>query len=229
MCGRYSLASPPAKVRLSVPFTGDEALLQPRFNLAPTQAAAVVLASRELKLMRWGLAIPAGKRSATFLINARSETASSKPAFKRLMAGQRCLILADGFYEWKKGGKTRQPYRFRLKTREPFAFAGVWGNCPGKEGRVEEGFVILTTQANSVVRPCHDRMPVILGPEQCAAWLWPGNWPQSGPSASFFAPLGAEGMECYPVTPQLNDPRFEGPECFERWQGMAEPLEFDFG
>jgi putative SOS response-associated peptidase YedK len=229
MCGRYSLASPPAKVRLSVPFTGDEALLQPRFNLAPTQAAAVVLPSRELKLMRWGLTIPAAHGSSTLVINARSETAGLKPAFKKLMAEQRCLVLADGFYEWQKGGKIRQPYRFRLKTREPFAFAGVWGNGPGKEGGGLGGFVILTTQANRVVRPCHDRMPVILGAEQCAAWLSPGNWPRCGPGASFFAPLGAEGMECYPVTPKLNDPRFEGPECFERWHGMAEPLEFDFG
>jgi putative SOS response-associated peptidase YedK len=163
------------------------------------------------------------------VINARSETASVKPAFKRLLAEQRCLVLADGFYEWQSGGKPRQPYRFRLKSRQPFAFAGVWGNCAGQEGRGEAGFVILTTQANSLVRPCHDRMPVILGPQQHEAWLSPANGSGFALGPNFFAPLPAEEMECYRVTPKLNNPRFEGPECWEPWQGTGEPLEFDFG
>lgn len=215
------MASPPAKIRLTLPFTGDERLIQLRFNIAPTQLAPVIPPGGELKLMRWGLtpARAGGKGAAALLINARSESVGVKPTFKHLLAHQRCLVVADGFYEWKKAGAQRLPHRFQLAGREPFAFAGLWDRGPDRQGKLEEHFVILTTRANRVVQSLHDRMPVILTPEQGMAWLKEDWLPLS--DAGFFEPLPAERLESYPVTPKLNNPRFDGPECLERWEGPS--------
>lgn len=229
MCGRYSLASPPAKIRLTLPFTGDEQLIQLRFNIAPTQLAPVIPPSGELKLMRWGLtpSRAGDKGAAALLINARSESVAVKPTFKRLLEHQRCLVVADGFYEWKKSGAQRLPYRFQLAGREPFAFAGLWDRGTDRQGKPEERFVILTTRANRVVQPLHDRMPVMLAPAQAEAWL-KEDW-QALSEAGLLEPLPAERLESYPVTPKLNNPRFDGPACLERREEPSSSPELNLG
>jgi putative SOS response-associated peptidase YedK len=177
----------------------------------------VVVASGELKVMRWGL-VPFWAKDESIgnrMINARSETAREKPAFKNLLSRRRCLVLADGFYEWKKlGPKGKQPYYFRLQSKEPFAFAGLWDQWRPSTGDPLQTFTILTTQANDCVSPIHDRMPVILLSEAVSSWTEPE---EQDPSRlqELLQPLPANQMECYPVGSLVNSPRNDSPLCIQ--------------
>jgi putative SOS response-associated peptidase YedK len=190
---------------------GTDQQLPLRFNVAPTQDIPVVRhtdAGRELKLMRWGF-IPSWSKDAKsgpLLINARAETAAEKPAFRSAFKSSRCLIPADGFYEWKKIAGKKQPYHIRCADGRPFAFAGLWGKWHDLES-----CTILTTDANDLVRPMHDRMPVILSPAGYAAWLDPDvEDPQR-----LLTPLPASDMVAIAVNPIVNNSRNEGAECIE--------------
>ena len=174
MCGRYSLTTPPDAMRELFDFA-EIPNLAPRYNLAPTQGAPVVLnidGQRHLKILRWGL-VPAWARDtsgAARLINARSETVAEKPSFRAAFAVRPCLVPADGFYEWQKRGQEKQAYRIELQDRRAFAFAGIWEKWQGPDGHVES-FSILTTQAAPVIAAIHHRMPVMLQASDFEKWL----------------------------------------------------------
>ena len=199
--------------------------LPPRFNVAPSQDVAVVRANADgrcLAMLRWGL-IPAWAKVPAIghrLINARSETAAEKPSFRAAYRNRRCLIPADGFYEWQRRGKTRQPWLFGLSDGAPFAFAGLWerwtlpqaapltGSLAERTpGDAVETFTILTTAANGTVAPVHSRMPVILPPEAYGPWLAGEDVP--------LVPFPADGMTTHPVSTLVNRPANDDPRCVE--------------
>jgi putative SOS response-associated peptidase YedK len=181
MCGRYRLSLRKQILEEQFAAISDDADWTPRYNIAPTQFVPVVrqnprTTSRELSLLRWGLVPSWTKDSskAAAMINARFETAASKPAFCDAMKFRRCLIPADGFYEWARVGKAKQPYCFEVNRGELFSFAGLWETWNDRSGNALETCSILTTTANALTAPVHDRMPVILDPHCYDLWLDPG-------------------------------------------------------
>jgi putative SOS response-associated peptidase YedK len=193
--------------------------LQPRFNVAPTQSVLAVRvpaagSQPEPALLRWGL-IPSWAADAAIgnrLINARSETAAEKPSFRSAFQKRRCLIVADGFYEWQKTtSKHKQPYYFRMKDAAPFAFAGLWEHWEW-EGEVIDSCTILTTEANEVVRPVHERMPVILARADFDLWL--DVKLQKDPALhELLRPYAAAEMTAVPVGTQVNNLKHDDPSC----------------
>ncbi len=181
MCGRYRLSRRKQIIAEHFDTVSGEEDWSPRFNIAPTQPIPVIRQNptepvRELSLMRWGL-IPSWAKDPSIgakMINARSETAATKPAFRGAFKSRRCLIPADGFYEWKKIGKAKQPYCFEVGEGELFAFAGIWDRWRDRSGETVETWSILTTTPNAVTVPVHDRTPVILDPDGYDLWLDPG-------------------------------------------------------
>ena len=220
MCGRYVCSKAPevygSFYDVIVP------PIAPNFNVAPTHNVPVVRTGdgkRECVLQRWGLIPSWATDKKALLINARADTVATKPAFRTAFKKRRCLILADGYYEWKRVGKTRQPYLFRLKSDEPFAFAGLWETWHG-EGPPIESCAIITTEANELGRVVHDRMPVILLRDSAEAWLDPGV---AGGEAlqTLLRPLAAQEMVSYPVSIRVgkiseNDPALIEPATLER-------------
>jgi putative SOS response-associated peptidase YedK len=219
MCGRFSLTATPADVR-AVFHLDEEPLLQPRYNIAPSQDVAVVRRSeaggRELVLMRWGL-IPSFARDPAVgyrTINARAESVADKPAFREAFRTRRCLVLADGFYEWQAGGPYgKTPHYIRRPDRSPFAFAGLWERWRAPDGHVLETCSIVTTSANERVRELHDRMPVVLAPEHHDVWLDPGTDRER--LIALLTPAPPSAFELYAVSTVVNRPENEGPECIE--------------
>lgn len=221
MCGRYTLSTPSDDLALL--FDISELMpLPPRYNLAPTQEAAVVRVKesggpRRLDLLKWGL-IPYWAKEAAIgnkLINARSETVIEKASFKTSFKKKRCLIPADGFYEWKKEGKLKQPYLIHRKDAKPFAFAGLWSIWRDPErGQPVETFTILTTDANDLMRPLHDRMPVILDRENFDFWLDP-KIEDMEKLQSLLVPHSSEDFEVFPVSRTVNSPANDRPDCIE--------------
>ncbi len=220
MCGRYTLRAPRKALTelLDVP---QLPFLEPRFNIAPSQPVPVVRiaagqAERECVLVRWGL-IPTWAKDAAIgnrLINAHSDTAASKPAFRAAFKQRRCLVPADGFYEWMKVDGKKQPYLIGVGEGQPFALAGLW-EAWQHEGQTIESCTILTTDANERLRALHDRMPVILPKEAHALWLDP-LVKDPARLVPLLRPYPAEDMSCYPVSTLVNSPRHEGPRCAER-------------
>ncbi|MBS0249712.1 MAG: SOS response-associated peptidase [Proteobacteria bacterium] len=217
MCSRYSLVSSPEDVRA---FFGAPAVddFPPRYNIAPTQP--VLIARNDLKgipelhLVRWGL-IPSWMRDPAALraplINARSETAAERPAFRGALRHRRCLIPATGFYEWSGKRAARQPNLIRLKEQNLFALAGLWEDWLGADGSEIETGTILTTAANADMAALHDRMPVIIAPEDFERWLDC----RSGTAEhilDLMQPFAAGRLTITPVNPALNDVRAEGPD-----------------
>ena len=190
--------------------------VKPRYNIAPGQEAAVVVreATKTLAMMRWGL-VPSWAKELAIgnkMINARAETIAEKPSFKRLIERRRCLVLADGFYEWRKEARGKVPMRFVLKSREPFAFAGLWDRWRNPDGAELRTFTIITTAANELMRPVHDRMPAILARDAEDPWLDDA----SGNTAAILSslkPYPRELMEAYDVTTLVNSPKNDRPEC----------------
>ncbi|HZK24755.1 MAG TPA: SOS response-associated peptidase [Oscillospiraceae bacterium] len=210
MCGRFTLIN---WQELIVRFGVAAYDLQPRYNIAPTQGIPVIVqGAKELRLFRWGL-IPFWAADETFaarLINARAETVLEKKSFRHCMQQKRCLIPADGFYEWKKEGNKKQPYYFSLTGGQLFAFAGLWDKWRAPDGSEIFTCTIITTQANQLVAEIHQRMPVILPPEAEAMWLDP-QLRQPEVLQSLLQPYPA-AMIRRAVSPLINRPNFDGPE-----------------
>jgi putative SOS response-associated peptidase YedK len=222
MCGRYTLKTPGTQVATLFGLA-EEPSLTPRYNIAPTQAVPVVRVlranpetkGRELVPLRWGLVPPwaddpsVGNR----LINARAETVAGKPSFRGAFRHRRCLIPADGFYEWRKEGAKKQPVYVRRKDGQPFAFAGLWEEWE-REGEVIESCAIITTEANDLMAEFHDRMPVIVRPKDYGLWLDP-QVQDPALLEPLLRPYPGGEMEVYPVGRLVNDPRHEDPKCVE--------------
>ncbi|PSB54255.1 hypothetical protein C7B61_22460, partial [filamentous cyanobacterium CCP1] len=182
MCGRFTLSQ--SAEALAIAFDLEEVPpVPPRYNIAPTQPIAVVrslthsstTSERELTYLSWGL-VPSWAKDpkiGTKLINARAETLAEKPSFRAAFKRRRCLIVADGFYEWHRTPEGKQPYYFHLQDHQPFAFGGLWEHWENGNGDVIESCAIITTAANEVLSPIHDRMPVILEPKGYDLWLDP--------------------------------------------------------
>lgn len=193
--------------------------LPPRYNVAPTQPVAAVRraageARRELVMLRWGLVpfwaddLKIGAKH----INARSESAADKPAFRAAFRERRCLIVADGFFEWQKVGSKKQPYLFQMKDGRPFAFAGLWDRWRDPDKNRIESCTILTTKANELVSLLHDRMPVILKPADYERWLDPQVQDLES-LQPLLCPFDSEAMSAQPVSKQVNNARNDDPTC----------------
>ncbi len=216
MCGRYTLHV--TGEMLAEQFRLPEVpALPPRYNIAPTQDVAVVRrkdSQYTLDMLRWGL-IPAWADSDKIgarMINARTETVAEKPAFRAAFARRRCLIPADGFYEWQRTATSKQPFYFHLQTRQPFAFAGLWEQWRTQHGTLIESCTLLTTEANEVVRPVHARMPVILHEHDYALWLDPATQTADTLHPLLHAYPAAE-MVAYPVSAYVNTPAHDDAGC----------------
>jgi putative SOS response-associated peptidase YedK len=217
MCGRFLLMTS-GKDAAETYGLADAPELFPRYNIAPTQTVLAVRAGaaglREATLLRWGLVPSWAKDTKVAPINARSETAADKPMFRAALRKRRCLIPASGFYEWAVVAGRKQPYCFRpLDESWPFAFAGLWERWDGEGGPVES-CAILTTTANELVRPVHERMPVILPAQNWAAWLDP-QMQDAVALAPLLRPYPTNAMRAYAVSQLVNNPRNDGPECLE--------------
>ena len=201
--------------------------LEPRYNIAPTSLVPTVLrmpntsakqsplqSDRQFHLLRWGL-IPSWAKDSAMgarLINARAETVTEKPSFRAAFRHRRCLVVADGFYEWQRQERLKQPFYFRLQNGQPFAFAGLWERWKDPDGVTIESCTILTTEANELLRPIHDRMPVILDPKDYDLWLDPAVQ-KPEPLQQLLRPYQSEAMTAYPVSTQVNNPSNNSPEC----------------
>ena len=221
MCGRYALAQAHEALRVRFGFVDDPVApyqIFPRYNVAPTQMAAIVTngEGRKLKAMQWGL-IPHWAREASIganLINARSDTVAEKPSFRDSFRRRRCLVPATGFFEWKKDplGKSKQPMYITVKDQELFSFAGLWSVWEDPQKKLELlTFTILTTEPNEFMKTIHNRMPVILRPELEAVWLDHGSPPVRLKEA--LAPYPADQMVAVPVSKLVNSPRNDTPDC----------------
>jgi putative SOS response-associated peptidase YedK len=221
MCGRFTLtfAHDNAWQDFAKIFGLDAAPdYPPRYNIAPGQAIATITqdakAKRQLQQMRWGL-IPSWAKDpaiANKLINARGETISEKPSFRNAFKRRRCLIPADGFYEWQRIEKRKQPYYFYGDEHQPFAIAGLWEHWQSADGDEIRTCTIITTTANPLMETVHDRMPVILEPADYDLWLQPEP---TDPHLlqSLLKPYPTEHLHCHPVSPKVNRPEFDTPEC----------------
>jgi len=217
MCGRFALKAPPRSIQEHFHLAASVDL-SPRYNIAPSQMVAAVrlLPGRNLRgldMLRWGL-IPSWAKDMKIgykMINARRETLAQKPSFRTAFKKRRCLIAADGFYEWKHAGKTKQPFFVQLKNRSVFAFAGLWESWRSPEGGMVESCTIITTSPNELIREIHDRMPVILHPDQYDAWLQSSTPEHS--LEQILRPYPPDEMEAYRVGPQVNSPKNDVPSC----------------
>jgi putative SOS response-associated peptidase YedK len=219
MCGRYRLSKRKQIVEEYFDTASDEPDWNPRYNIAPTQPVPVIRQNpkeprRELSLLRWGL-IPSWAKDtsgAARMINARSETAGTTPAFRDALTSRRCLVPADGFYEWQRVGKAKQPYCFELNDGELFAFAGVWDRWKDPSGHWIKSCSILTTTPNAVTQTVHDRMPVILDTGNYDLWLDPGM-KDANTACEMLKPYSAHLMRCYPVSSRVNHAANDDAEC----------------
>lgn len=220
MCGRYTQTAKLDELIERFEFQDPGFELVPRYNLAPNQDAPVVgvrretPGSRSLRLMRWGL-VPYWARDPAIgnrMINARCETLRQRPAFKHLVARNRCLVIADGFYEWFKDGRTRTPMLFRCKGKQPFAFAGLWDRWRQPDGKPLYSFTIITTAPNELVAQIHNRMPAMLRAEDEKRWL---DRSLEDPDAvrQMLEPYPAAAMESYCVSRAVNSPFNDSPDC----------------
>jgi putative SOS response-associated peptidase YedK len=218
MCGRFTLFEPDKVLAKAFGVSGFPPRSL-RYNIAPSQPIAAVRAvpagsGRELALLRWGL-IPSWSKDPAIgnrLINARAETAPEKPSFRNAFRRHRCLIPTSGFYEWLRWERGKQPYFVRMRDGHPFAFAGLWDRWESPEEGAIETCTILTTAANAVLAPIHDRMPVILPPWEYSRWLDPSiKDPDS--LAPLLVPFPPEEMLAYPVNPRVNVPSADDKGC----------------
>lgn len=219
MCGRFAQRTSPKTLakQFQVKEVPD---IEARYNIAPTQNILAVHQTpdgREMKFLKWGL-VPSWAKDAsmgTRLINARSETVAEKPAFRDAFKHRRCLIPADGFYEWVHANGKKQPFFFQMCDEQPFGFAGLWERWKDKDGKVLETCTILTTEANEVLRPVHDRMPVILHSDDYDLWL-DEDVRQQELLKDLLQPYPGAEMMAYPVSTLVNSPRGQGAQLIER-------------
>ena len=219
MCGRYAITSPPEAIRRLFAYD-DQPNFPQRYNVAPTQPVPVVrlvAGRRAFALLRWGL-IPSwveDPRTFALLINARGETLDEKPAFRAALRHRRCLVPADGFYEWRREGRRNTPYFVRLKRGGPMAFAGLWENWTGPNGEEMETLAIVTTTANRALSAVHTRMPVIVRPDAFDLWLDCANV-DAATAAALITPAPEELLEAYEVSPAVNRVANDDPSLIER-------------
>ena len=225
MCGRFSITLEAGEVQLQLALGEMPKDWRPRFNVAPSQPVPVVIDAeqRDVGWMQWGL-VPFWAKSADIgnkLINARAETVAEKPAYRAAFKQRRCLIVADGFYEWlKPGGRgvPSVPYYFHAKDGAPFTFGGLWEEWQDPDGKPLRTCTIITCEANEVVRPIHQRMPVIL--EEKARWAWLTK--DAGPELqSLLTPARADFLASHPVSRMVNSPANDTPLCVEPAEGQG--------
>lgn len=227
MCGRYTITATPEVIRALFRYE-EQPNFPPRFNIAPTQPIAVVRlmdGKRQFALMRWGL-LPSwvkDPKKFTLLINARGESVSKKPAFRAAMKRRRCLIPADGFYEWKATGGRRQPFYVRAKSGSPFAFAGLWETWIGPNGEELDTAAIVTTDANKTLASIHDRMPVVVQPEAFDLWLGCTNVDAETASA-LIRPAQEDLFEAYEISTAVNRTANDNPTLLKPFVAPAEPV-----
>ena len=221
MCGRFALKLPPAELvtRFGLSECAD---FEPRFNIPPGTDIPVIRRSPEgarvLHLLRWGL-VPHWAKDPTIgnrLANARGESVADKPAFREAFRKRRCLVPADGFYEWKTEGRTKQPYYFSHLSGAPLVLAGLWESWRAPDGTILRTVCLITTSANALMAPIHDRMPVLLDPRDWSTWL-EGSMEQA---AQLIAPYADGALQCWPVDRRLNRPTEEGAGLIERVGGL---------
>lgn len=219
MCGRFTCAKEFRDIAIRFDLDHDIPLFRPRYNIAPGQQVAVIFnreSARTLAMMQWGL-VPSWAKDPAIgnrMINARAETLAEKPSFKRLIGKRRCVVPADGFYEWRKGRKRKVPMRIRLKSEEPFGFAGLWDSWRKPDDTELQSFTIITTEANDLLGPIHDRMPVILAPDGEKLWL-DSNLQDFRKVSSLLKPYPSDQMEAYEVSTLVNSPRNDLRACIE--------------
>ena len=225
MCGRYTLRTPLTVLARHFQFELGESLpdFGPLFNIAPTTDVAAVRSGadgrRELAFLHWGL-VPSWAKDAKLAystINARADTVATKPAFRAAFKKRRCLVLADGFYEWLRQGKTKLPYLYEVDGGQPFALAGLWESWRGPDGGTGpplESCSLITTEANELCGEIHDRMPVILDSADYDRWLDP-QVQDSVELAALLTPFPSERMTARPVSTFVNNVRNQGPQCVE--------------
>ena len=219
MCGRYSLIADIGQLAGRFEFDGDWDRFEAKYNVAPTQEVLTVVGGgpRHGGFMRWGL-IPHWAKDPKVgvrMINARAETVAEKPAFRDALRRRRCLVLADGFYEWQRVGNAKRPMRIFMRSGEPFAFAGLWSVWRDPDGNRIPSCTIITTVANDLLRPIHDRMPVILSREGEEFWL-DGSVEDPDVLGSVLNPYPDDGMEAYEVSTLVNSAANDEPEVIAR-------------
>ncbi len=217
MCGRFTLAKNAQQLAEAFVQFAPPAEFIPRYNIAPSQPVAVVAntGTRKIDFFSWGL-IPSWAKEVAVgsrLINARAETLAEKPSFRAAYRRRRCLVLADGFYEWRANAdKSKTPLYIQLESREPFAFAGLWEQWYSPHGDEVLSCAIITTTPNELMAKIHNRMPVILPPAAYEQWLDPAEQKPER-LQTLLAPYPAEQMAAYPVAAVVNNPRYDRPEC----------------
>ncbi len=216
MCGRFTIKAKTEQLHEAVRGLTITEWRGPRYNVAPTQPVPTVrnLEGRRVEWLRWGL-VPAWAKDASIgsrLINARAETLAVKPAFRAALATRRCVVLADGFYEWAAAGARKQPYFFQRPGGRPFALAGLWESWRPPAGDELHTCTLITTAANAVVAPVHDRMPVLLDPDAAERWLAPGD---PAPLLELLRPWPDRDLETYPVSLLVNRPAVDDARCVE--------------
>ena len=225
MCGRYAVTSAPEAIRALFGYA-EQPNFPPRYNIAPTQPIGIVRlveGKRQFALVRWGL-LPSwvkDPRSFSLLVNARGESLADKPAFKAAMKYRRCLVPADGFYEWKATGTRKQPYYVHAKSSQPLAFAGLWETWTGPNGEEMETAAIVTTRANRALADIHDRMPVVVSPDAFNLWLDCTNV-DAETAASLVAPAPENLLEAYEVSTAVNRTANDNPDLIGRYTPGSE-------
>ena len=224
MCGRFTLRTPANQL---VEQFGLDTMpeLRPRYNIAPTQQVPIIRPpgsgpSRQLTFVRWGL-IPSWAKEAAIgnrMVNARGETVAEKPSFREAFKRRRCLVVADGYYEWKRTGRAKQPYYIRLRDEAPLAFAGLWESWRGPRDMLLdeplETCTIITTDANELTSPIHDRMPVILDTNQYEFWL-DSEFQESAPLLALLQPYDDDDLVADPVSTYVNSPAHDDATCID--------------
>lgn len=220
MCGRFSQGTPP-EILAQLFQLADLPSWTPRYNIAPTQLVPTVVVtsehpSRQFRTWRWGL-IPSWAKDPSIgsrMINAQAETASVKPSFRAAFRRRRCLVLADGFYEWQQLGRRKQPFHVRMRDGSPFAFAGLWEHWKGPDGAAIDSCTLLTTEPNDLIRTFHHRMPVILDPQEYDLWLDP-SIQEPDRLHPLLRPYTSEELAAYPISTRVNNPANDTPDCIQ--------------
>jgi putative SOS response-associated peptidase YedK len=220
MCGRFSQTASPEVIAQQFELI-DPPLFNPRYNIAPSQPVVAIridpdTTTRRLVQLRWGL-IPSWAKDTKIgnqCINAKAETVAEKPAFRAAFKKRRCLVVATGFYEWQRQRPVKQPMWIGLRSKQPFAFAGLWEHWTPAEGEPLETCTIITTEPNELMQSIHNRMPVILAPTSYDQWLDPA-FQHIEPLKALLRPYLSEELTAYPVSTLVNNPRHDAPQCLE--------------
>jgi putative SOS response-associated peptidase YedK len=226
MCGRFALTDIDAIFSQYRVLISEDLTIGPRYNIAPSQSTPVIYLNREkgrvLEMMKWGL-VPFWAKDPKIgnrMINARAETLDKKPSFRHLLKSKRCLVPSSGFYEWKRVGKSKLPHHIKLKKRALFTFAGLYDIRRDGEGNEIKTFTIITTEPNGILKPIHDRMPVILRQECEESWLGTGSQGlNSDALMAMLRPYPDDDVEAYIVSNEVNFSTNDNPELIRSIEG----------